>query len=121
MRLFTWLLILILTVFVALVLVLTFMQPAFKTEVGAQILMFKTRTFPVYMYVLGAFAAGLLIGVLAMVLGLVRTRLDIRRKNKRITELETKLGEAEKKALVAEAVRTLAASGIAAPGQQSSR
>jgi uncharacterized integral membrane protein len=107
MRLLTWLLLFVIVSFMALVLVLTFMQPAFKTEVGVQILTVKTKTFPVYLYVLGAFASGLLFGVLAMLSGYVRSKLDGRRKSKRIRELEEKLDDAEKRAAAVDSVRTL--------------
>ena len=109
MKLLTWLLLLVIAFFVALVLVLTFTQPAFKTEAGAQILTFKTKAFPVYLYVLGAFVAGLLFGVLAMLTGLIRSKMDAFRKNKRVRELEDKLADAEKRAVAAESVRSLSA------------
>ena len=88
MRVVAWLLLFMVAFFIALALVLTFMQPAFKQEVGAQILTLHTRSIPVYMYVLGAFAAGLFLGVLGMLAGYISAKRDASRKNKRIRELE---------------------------------
>lgn len=88
MRVVAWLLLLMVTFFIALVLVLTFMQPAFKQEVGARILTIHTRSIPVYMYVLGAFTFGLFLGVLGMLAGYVSAKRDAFRKNRRIRELE---------------------------------
>jgi len=95
MRTVTWLFLFFVAIFIALVLVLTFMQPAFKQEVGARILTVTTHAIPVYMYVLGAFLAGLLFGVLSMLPGGIRTKLEGVRKSRRIRELEQKLAEAE--------------------------
>jgi hypothetical protein len=93
MRLMKWLLLFALSLFIALVLVLTFVQPAFKVEVGAQILTHTTRPIPVYLYVLGAFIAGLVLGASAAVIGFVRAKAVEFRKNKRIRELENLLAE----------------------------
>jgi uncharacterized integral membrane protein len=95
MRTVTWLFLFFVAIFIALVLVLTFMQPAFKQEVGARILTVTTHAIPVYMYVLGAFLAGLLFGVLSMLPGGIRTKLEGVRKSRRIRELEQKLAESE--------------------------
>jgi uncharacterized membrane protein YciS (DUF1049 family) len=93
MRFFSWLLIFILSLFVALILVLTFIQPEFKQSVGAQILTYKTRQMPVYLYVIGAFALGLGLGIIQALYTFIRTRADLFRKSRRIRELEQKLEE----------------------------
>jgi uncharacterized integral membrane protein len=95
MRTVTWLLMFVIALFIALVMILTFMQPAFKQEVGAKILTIQTREIPVYMYVLGAFLAGLLFGFFAVLPGYVRAKVEGGRRNKRIRELEQKLVETE--------------------------
>jgi uncharacterized integral membrane protein len=95
MRAVTWLLLFFIAVLVAVVLVLTFMQPAFKQEVGARIFSVQSRALPVYFYVLGAFLAGLLLGVLSVLPGEIRSRLENARKSRRIKELERKLVESE--------------------------
>ncbi|MGA2505882.1 MAG: LapA family protein [Chitinispirillaceae bacterium] len=95
MRLLTWLLLFVIAFFIALVLVLTFTQPVFKQVVGARILTVETHAIPVYMYVLGAFIAGLLFGVCAMLSGYIRSKVESGRKSRRIRELEQKLVESE--------------------------
>jgi len=95
MRTLTWLLLFAVALFIALVMVLTFMQPVFKQEVGARILTVQTHAIPVYMYVLGAFLAGLFFGLLAMLPGYIRGKVEGGRRNRRIRELEQKLIEAE--------------------------
>jgi hypothetical protein len=95
MRTITWLLLFMIALIIAFVMVLTFMQPAFKQEVGARILTIQTRAIPVYMYVLGAFLSGLLFGILAVLPGFVRAKMEGGRRNRRIRELEQKLVEAE--------------------------
>jgi hypothetical protein len=96
MRLMTWILLFALSFFIALVLVLTFIQPEFKVAVGAQILTHKTQRIPVYFYVLGAFILGLAMGTVAAIYGFVRAKAGDFRKNKRIRELESELAEAQK-------------------------
>jgi uncharacterized membrane protein YciS (DUF1049 family) len=93
MRFFSWILIFILSLFVALILVLTFIQPEFKQSVGAQILTYKTRQMPVYLYVIGAFALGLSLGIIQALYTFIRSRADLFRKNRRIRELEQQLEE----------------------------
>jgi hypothetical protein len=95
MRTFTWLLLFVVALFLAMVMVLTFMQPAFRQEVGARIFTIQTRALPVYLYVLGAFLAGLLFGVLTVLPGYIRAAVESGRRNRRIRELEQKLVESE--------------------------
>lgn len=91
MRLFSWMVTFIIALFIALVLVLTFTQPEFKTTVGAQIITYKTRQMPVYLYVAGAFAFGLALGVFQVIFTFIRAKAEIFRKNKMIRELEQKV------------------------------
>lgn len=91
MLLVRWLLLFIVAFFIALVLVLTFIQPAFKQEVGVQLLRYTTRPLPVYLYVLGAFVAGLGLGVTASIYGFVRAKATELRKNRHIRALEQEL------------------------------
>jgi uncharacterized membrane protein YciS (DUF1049 family) len=93
MRFFSWILMFIITLFIALILVLTFIQPEFKQLVGAQILTYKTRPLPVYIYVIAAFALGLGLGIFQAMYTFIRTRADLFRKNRRIHELEQALEE----------------------------
>lgn len=98
-----WLLLFAVALFIALVMVLTFMQPVFKQEVGAKILTVQTHAIPVYMYVLGAFLAGLFFGIITLLPGFIHLKLEGGRKNRRIRELEQKLVESEKTEEVASA------------------
>ena len=98
MRLLSWGVTFLVALFIAIVLVLTFTQPEFKTTVGAQILAYKTRQLPVFMYVAGAFGAGLLIGVLQALYTFFSSRAKIFQKNGRIKDLERKLAETEQRA-----------------------
>jgi hypothetical protein len=97
-RLVYWLMLFAIAFFIALVLVLTFMQPAFRVEVGAQILTFKTRPFPVYLYVLASFVAGLFLGTMALLFNFISAKTDSIRKNRLIRELEQRVAEMEKTA-----------------------
>lgn len=101
MRTFTWLLLFAVALLMALVMVLTFMQPPFQERVGARILTIPTHAIPVYMYVLGAFIAGLFFGVLTLLPGMIGLKLEGGRRGKRIRELEQKLVEVENTRAVA--------------------
>jgi uncharacterized integral membrane protein len=111
MRTVVWLLLLIVTVFLAITLTLTFMQPAFGQEVSVSILFFKTRVFPVYFYVLAAFVAGLVLGIFPMLFLYIKTKREAMRSVKRNRELEGMLEYDEKKRAEEEAVSKFAASG----------
>ncbi len=99
MRLFSWIFTFIIALFIALVLVLTFTQQEFKTTVGAQIITYKTQQMPVYLYVAGAFAFGLLLGIIQGLFSFFRAKAEIARKNKTIGELEQKVLYLETKVL----------------------
>jgi uncharacterized membrane protein YciS (DUF1049 family) len=93
MKMFSWLILFILAFFIALVMVLTFIQPEFKQLVGAQVLTYKTRQLPVYFYVIGAFGLGVALGVMQALYTFIRTRTELFRKNRRIRELEQLVDE----------------------------
>ena len=88
MRTAGWLLLLAITVGMVMTLTLTFMQPAFRQEVSVSILFFRTRSFPVYLYVLAALGAGIILGFFPMLFMYVRTKREVWRRGKRIRELE---------------------------------
>jgi hypothetical protein len=108
MHLLRWLLLFVIAFFIALVLVLTFMQPAFRVEVGAQILTFKTRAFPVYLYVLAAFVAGLGLGTMALLFNFIGAKTESVRKNRHIRELEQRVAEMERTAAAKTGLASLA-------------
>lgn len=93
MKMISWLLLLCCTFLVALVLVLTFIQPEFKQEVSMRLLAFSTRKIPIYLYVLGAFTAGLGLGLLTAIIGFFKAKMTGLKNNKRIRELEGALAE----------------------------
>lgn len=97
MKMISWLLLLCCMFIVALVLVLTFIQPEFKQEVSLRLLAFSTRKIPIYLYVVGAFAAGLGLGLGTALVGFFKAKLAAMKKNKRIKELELALEVAGKK------------------------
>jgi hypothetical protein len=97
MRLFSWMVMFIIALFIALVLVLTFTQPEFKTTVGAQIITYKTRQLPVYLYIAGAFVFGLALGVFQVIFTFIRAKAEIFRKNKMIREFEQKIADLEQR------------------------
>jgi uncharacterized membrane protein YciS (DUF1049 family) len=96
MKMISWLFLLILTFCIALVLVLTFIQPEFKQEVSMRLLAFSTQKVPIYLYVLGAFTIGLGFGLITAIIGYFKAKMVEMKKNKRIRELETALAEAGK-------------------------
>ena len=110
MRTISWLLLFVITLFLAMTLMLTFMQPVFVQEVSARILFFKTRAFPVYFYVLAALVLGLVLGFFPMFFVFIRAKREASRRGRRISELEEALESAAKKSAAEEAVRGLAAS-----------
>ena len=79
MRTVTWLLLLIITVFLAITLTLTFMQPAFRQEVSVSIVFFKIRAFPVSFFVLAALIAGLILGFFPMFFLFIKTKRKAKR------------------------------------------
>ena len=94
MRIVSWLLLFVVAFFIALILVLTFIQPEFRPKVGVQILTYKTPwQLPVYIYVVGAFVAGLGLGIMQALYTFIRTRTEIFRKNRKIRDLEQQLAE----------------------------
>ena len=97
MRLIYWGFVFIIALFIAMAVVLTFVQPEFNTTVGAQIFTYKTKQLPVYYYVIGAFGVGLIIGVLQALYTFFHTRAQIFHKNGRIKDLERQLADAERR------------------------
>jgi len=95
MRTAGWLLLLVITVVVVMTLTLTFMQPAFRQEVSISILFFRTRSFPVYLYVLAALGTGIMLGFFPMLFIYVQTKREVWRRGKRIRELVGGCGKDE--------------------------
>lgn len=96
MKMISWLLLLCCSFLVVLILVLTFIQPEFKQEVSVRLLTFSTRKFPIYLYVLGAFTAGLGFGLITAIVGFFKAKIADRKKSKLIKELEAALADTRK-------------------------
>jgi uncharacterized membrane protein YciS (DUF1049 family) len=112
MKMISWLLLLCCTFLIALVLLLTFIQPEFKQEVSMRLLTCSTRKVPIYLYVLAAFTLGLGLGMITAFVGFVKAQMAGMKKNRRIRELEDALAEVRK-------IHTSVPAGAAPHGQAS--
>ncbi len=91
MRFLKWSVLFVAAFMVAWVLIFTFTQEPFKIMVPARILAYQTPPIPVYIYVAGAFGAGLLIGLwVALYYFVVQKRL-LGMKRKEASTLEEEL------------------------------
>ncbi len=86
-----WLVIFLAAFLFAWILIFTFTQEPFKALVSAMVFSYKTPPVPIYVYVAGAFGAGLFIGLGSLVYNYVRLRSRIHRKGKQIRDLEKEL------------------------------
>lgn len=100
MRFLKWGIIFLIAFTVAWVLIFTFTQEPFGVKVAVRLPGWKTQEFPVYCYVAAAFIGGLLIGVLIGIYNFVIYKIDIRKKTKRIRELEQRISQIESAAVV---------------------
>lgn len=91
MRFLKWFVLFAAAFMVAWVLIFTFTQEPFKSMVPARILAYQTPPIPVYIYVAGAFGAGLLIGLwVALYYFIVQQRL-LGVKSKEASAMEEQL------------------------------
>ncbi|NLW31720.1 MAG: LapA family protein [Fibrobacter sp.] len=88
MRVIKWLAIFGAAFFAAWILIFTFTQPQFKETASARIFTYYTPPIPVYLYVAGAFAMGLLIGLAVALYYYITYQARIHKKNKQIRVLE---------------------------------
>lgn len=96
MALMKWLVLFLCAFCFAFVIIVTFSQAPFKQPVAAMIFTYHTPAIALYWYVIGAVAAGLALGLaVALYYGIV-LKTALHKKNKRIRELEDKLGDFEK-------------------------
>jgi|LFRM01.2.fsa_nt_gb hypothetical protein len=86
-----WLVVFLAAFIVAWVLIFTFTQDPFKALVSARIFAYRTPPVPIYVYVAGAFGAGLLLGLGTLVYNYVLLKGQILRKGKQIQDLERDL------------------------------
>jgi hypothetical protein len=91
MRFLKWSVIFVAAFVMAWILIFTFIQEPFKNMVPARILTYQTPPIPVYLYVAGAFGAGLLLGLwVALYYFIVQKRL-LGMKSKEASTLEDEL------------------------------
>ncbi|HEX3020646.1 MAG TPA: lipopolysaccharide assembly protein LapA domain-containing protein [Chitinispirillaceae bacterium] len=91
MRFLKWSILFVAAFMVAWILIFTFTQEPFKILVPARVLAYQTPPMPVYIYVAGAFGAGLLIGLwVALYYFIVQAR-HLKSKSKEVSSLEEQL------------------------------
>ena len=73
---------------VACVIILTFMQPPFHVAVGAKLLWYQTPPVPVFYYLAGAFAAGLLFGFVVFIYYYTQQGLELRETQREVRDKE---------------------------------
>ena len=94
MKLFKWGILFVFAFISAWVMIFTFTQPPFKEKVPAQLLAYQTPAIPIYTYVAGAFAVGLLVGLIIAFYYYILMRSEIHKKSKRLKELEKEIAGA---------------------------
>ena len=94
MRVFKWTVVFLIAFMFAWVLIFTFTQEPFKTLVPGRVLTYQTPAIPIYAYVAGAFAVGLLIGFITAIYYYVLMQSQIHRKSKQVRKLEQELADA---------------------------
>jgi uncharacterized membrane protein YciS (DUF1049 family) len=95
MRFLKWGIVFLVAFTIAWVLIFTFSQEPFSAKVAIRLPGLKTPQFPIYGFVAAAFLSGLLIGVLISIYNYVIYKVDIRKKSKRIHELEQMTSQKE--------------------------
>jgi uncharacterized integral membrane protein len=91
MRFLKWGLLFAIAFAAAWVVIFTFNQDPFKIEVPAKILLWQTKSVPVYVYISGAFFIGLLIGLCMVMYEKFSFHQKISKKNKELRNLEKDL------------------------------
>jgi uncharacterized membrane protein YciS (DUF1049 family) len=91
MRMIKYGLLFILAFIVAWVLIFTFTQTPFKTAVPVRIFTYTTQAFPIYAYVIIAFTAGLVVGLLYAIYIFITMNIEMMRKKRAIHSLKDEL------------------------------
>jgi uncharacterized integral membrane protein len=79
----------------AWIMIATFSQAAFTQRAPVKLLFWSTRSWPLYLFVGGAFVAGLAIGGLPAIYYGIRLRLTIREKESAIARLTERVAALE--------------------------
>ena len=88
MNVFKWLAIFAIAFLAAWILIFTFNQEPFKASVPAQILVYKTPPVPIYIYLTGAFSAGLIVGLWIAVYNFITQKAKLTRTSKKLHSIE---------------------------------
>jgi hypothetical protein len=91
MKVLKWLVIFIIAFLFAWILIFTFMQEPFKVAASAKILAYTTPEIPIYFYVAGAFAIGLLVGLFTAFYYYIVLQKKVHQSIRELKELEEKL------------------------------
>jgi uncharacterized integral membrane protein len=88
MKHFKWIAISILIIVISIILYQTFTQEIFTDEISILIFVYRTPAIPVYLYVIGAFFIGLLIGLIIAMYNFFVYKGEKRKNKKKIKQLE---------------------------------
>jgi hypothetical protein len=91
MRVFQGIFFFIVAFIVACAILLTFMQEPFRVLVGAKLLWYRTPAIPVYGYLAGAFALGLLFGFVVFIYYYTHQSLALRESKREAASLAAEL------------------------------
>lgn len=91
MRFMKWSVLFVAAFIVAWILIFTFTQEPFRVTVSAKILAYQTPAIPVYIYVAGAFAIGLLIGLWVAIYYYIIQSRQLHIKSKKLSATEQEL------------------------------
>jgi uncharacterized membrane protein YciS (DUF1049 family) len=86
-----------------MVVITTFSQSVFRTAVPVKVVYYQTRNIPVYYFIAGAFAAGLLIGMSVAFYNFISLKAQAMKKDRRIRELENNMASVSRENLKVEA------------------
>ena len=96
MKVLKWLLIFFVAFLFSWILIFTFIQEPFKELVSAKILMYTAPKIPIYLYVAGAFAIGLLLGLFTAFYYYIVLQKKVHKTTKELHEVENKLADARR-------------------------
>ena len=93
MAFFKWAIVFAAAFCLAFVIIVTFSQAPFRQPVPAMIFSYQTKSIALYWYVVGALAAGLVVGLAVALYSYIDLKAALFKKNKTIRELEEKIAD----------------------------
>jgi len=96
MKVLKWLVIFIVAFLFAWILIFTFIQPQFKVLASAKILTYTTPQIPIYFYVAGAFAIGLILGLFTAFYYYIVLQKKVHQATRELHAVEEKLANAQR-------------------------